>query len=261
MSTFPKKSPIQREEGIIRPGRGKKDPRIGFDVVMVMIGRDLEDLVRQNGPAHFEVHRLDFFRLYRVKNPSKAEGPPALCGPFLGAPQAVMGLEKVIALGARRIWVLGWCGSLQPDLKVGNLVLPTGALIEEGTSPHYPIGTRESVPDRSLSDMIDAALIQRGETCKRGRIWTTDAPYRETPSKISAYRDLGILAVEMEMSALMTVALYRSVKLSGLLVVSDELSNLTWHRGFSDPVFRRSVALAANTLFDLAKGKAEPVDG
>ena len=43
----------------------------------------------------------------------------------------------------------------------------------------------------------------------------------------------------MEMSALMTLAIYRSVKLSGLLVVSDELFDLKWHRGFSSPLFKK----------------------
>lgn len=87
-----------------------------------------------------------------------------------------------------------------------------------------------------------------------GRVWTTDAPYRETLSKVTSYQHQGVLAVEMEMSALMTVAAYRGVKLAGLLVVSDELFNLTWHAGFKNPVFKTKRELAAQTLLGLLGG-------
>ena len=50
---------------------------------------------------------------------------------------------------------------------------------------------------------------------------------------------MGALAVEMEMSALMGVAKFRSVALAALLVVSDILRPTGWKPGFSD---RRLVA-------------------
>jgi nucleoside phosphorylase len=83
---------------------------------------------------------------------------------------------------------------------------------------------------------------------RKGTVWTTDAPYRETPDKVKAYKDKGVLAVEMEMSALMTVAVFRSVRLTGLLVVSDELFHLKWHTGFNDPKFKDTSRRAAELL-------------
>ena len=68
---------------------------------------------------------------------------------------------------------------------------------------------------------------------------------------MNTYRGKEVLAVEMEMSALMTVAIYRSVKLSGLLVVSDELFDLKWHRGFSSPLFKKRCEQAGNLLVKL----------
>ena len=59
------------------------------------------------------------------------------------------------------------------------------------------------------------------------------------------------MAVEMEMSALMTLALYRAVRLSGMLVVSDELFDLKWHSGFKDPKLRKTSRVAAKVLLDL----------
>lgn len=241
-----------REEGLIRPSRSKRDPRIGPDALQVLIKADLDNLIKLQGQGQFDCRNFDFFKLYSAKGDSRGL---SLFGPFLGAPQAVMGLEKVITLGAERIWVLGWCGSLQTDLKIGDFVIPTNALIEEGTSSHYPLGDRDPATDLELNNMIETALKKRGQTVRTGGIWTTDAPYRETPSKIAAYRSLGLLAVEMEMSALMTVALFRGVRLAGLLIVSDELADMKWRHGFSDPRFRNATRTAGEVLFELASAQ------
>lgn len=64
--------------------------------------------------------------------------------------------------------------------------------------------------------------------------------------------DQGILAVEMEISALMTVAIYRSIAMAGLLVVSDELFQLKWRPGFSNSLLKKSSRAAGKVLLRLA---------
>jgi uridine phosphorylase len=163
-----------------------------------------------------------------------------------------MALERLIAFGAKRFWILGWCGSIQPDLKVGDWVVPVSAFSEEGTSPHYPIGKEGPHWDAQLGRKMTQALEERGIPFEAGPVWSTDAPFRETPSKVKAYQSEGVLAVEMEMSALMTVGIYRAVSVVGLLVVSDELSELTWRPGFSNPRLKEHSRLAAEMLWALA---------
>jgi uridine phosphorylase len=237
-------------EGLIRPQKGKSDPLVGPDVVLVMIRTDLDDLLSLNGSDKVARYDMGFFELYRMI--TEKGDPLFLCGPFLGAPQAVMGMEKLIALGASRVWVLGWCGSLQPQLRIGHLVVPMGAISEEGTSGHYPIGGIPPVADKELNGIMENALNKAGLTFFKGDVWTTDAPYRETAEKVEYYQKKGILAVEMEMSALMTLALYRGVRMGGILVVSDELFNMKWHAGFSNPELRKSTRSAGRLLVGLA---------
>jgi purine-nucleoside phosphorylase len=98
---------------------------------------------------------------------------------------------------------------------------------------------------------LEERLAQRGSSFLRGAVWTTDAPYRETVAKITRYQGERIMAVEMEMSALLTVAIYRSVSLAGLLVVSDELFDSVWRPGFSDPALKKASRMAGETLLDL----------
>jgi len=236
----------QNDHAVIKPRKGKNDPTLGPDVLMVVIPQDLDRLSKLKPMECFD---QGFFKIFRMKE--HASSTLSLTGPFLGAPQAAMVMEKIIALGAKRICLFGWCGSLQPDLKIGDIVIPLRAIAEEGTSRHYPIGNRNPGTHQGLNRILERALEQEGLPFRKGTVWTTDAPYRETASKVKTYREKEVLAVEMEMSALMTLAIYRSVKLSGLLVVSDELFDLKWHRGFSSPLFKKRCELAGNLLLRL----------
>ena len=242
---------FNHDEGLIRPMKGKTDPDLGPDVIMAMISSDLDLLAKTSQAQKVEHSHMALYDVYRIED--GLEGSFSLSGPFLGAPQAVMGMEKLIALGVQRIWVLGWCGSLQPGLCIGDLVLPTTAISEEGTSQHYPVAEKIPRADEALCQMLDDALKKKEQSFVRGTVWTTDAPYRETPAKVKTYQEKGILAVEMEMSALMTLAMYRAVRLSGLLVVSDELFDLKWHSGFKSPKLRKTSRVAVKVLLDLVK--------
>jgi uridine phosphorylase len=178
------------------------------------------------------------------------EKPITLAGPAPGAPYAVMVLEKLIALGVRAVVALGWCGSLSPEARIGDLIIPETALSEEGTSGHYPLGESGPTATPDLRRILQERLTAAGVNFHSGKVWTTDAIYRETETKVLAYGSQGILAVEMEMSALFTVARFRGVALAGLLVVSDELFTLTWRHGLRDDRFRRSRQQAVSTALD-----------
>jgi nucleoside phosphorylase len=237
---------VQSDDAVIQPGKGKNDPALGSDALMVAISQDLDRLTKLKPVDGFD---QGFFKIFRIKE--KTKRGLSLTGPFLGAPQAAIVMEKLIALGAERICVFGWCGSLQPDLRIGDIVVPLHAISEEGTSQHYPVGNLNTGTDQSLNRILERALEREGLPFRKGVVWTTDAPYRETVPKVKTYQEKGLLAVEMEMSALMTLAAYRSVKVSGLLVVSDELFDLKWHRGFSSPLFKSRCKLAGNLLLKI----------
>ena len=80
---------------------------------------------------------------------------------------------------------------------------------------------------------------RQGVKVKQGRLWTTDAPYRETAEKIARLRAAGVQAVDMEVAALLAVAAYRGCEVAALLVVSDECYHPTWRPGFGAPELRR----------------------
>jgi len=167
-------------------------------------------------------------------------GEVACVGPMIGAPQAAMVLEKMIALGVRRVVTLGWCGSLQPGVRIGDVVLPTGAFSEEGTSLHYLEDPGKAAPSTRILGVLREKSRETGLVFHEGKVWTTDAPYRETASKVRLYGEAGALAVEMETSALFSVAHFRGIELATVLVVSDELFGGKWTHGFREARFHRA---------------------
>lgn len=171
-----------------------------------------------------------------------------LAGPILGAPQAAMVLERLSRQGVKRFLSLGWCGSLQPGLSWGHIVLPETALSEEGTSPHYPLTDGPPQADPELAGRLSDVLTRRGAAFTPGRVWTTDAPYRETREKVRRYSQDGLLAVDMETSAIMAVARFRGLAWAGLMVVSDELWGDTWRPGFDSRELKQGLTLAAETI-------------
>jgi uridine phosphorylase len=162
----------------------------------------------------------------------RGEGWVALESRF-GAPNAVILLEEMAAFGVERVIFVGYCGSLQEKVCIGDLVLADRALREEGTSYHYLEEGEMAFPDLRLQGRLHALFSPSASRLHRGSIWTTDAPYRETREKVARYRKDGILGVEMEMSAAFVFGMVRKISIGALLLVSDQLGQSGWRQGFS----------------------------
>lgn len=144
-----------------------------------------------------------------------------------GAPMAAVLLEELIALGFGEFLVIGPAGHpstlANTDMGVGELLLPTEAWIYEGTSPHYGRSGRVS-PHGFVVDQVRKCLHHLGIPCREGCVATTDALYRESRSFVKELVEKQALAVDMEMSALFSVADYYARPLGGLIFISDVVS-------------------------------------
>ena len=166
-------------------------------------------------------------------------------GPCVGSPMAVMTLEKLIALGIQKLIVFGWCGSLTPELEIGNLLIPEFGLSDEGVSRHYPI---QEAP--LTSNALQTDLHKLFPTAQQGKIWTTDAPFREFPKDIAIHRTNGLKAVDMEFTALCTVCNFYGIEMAGLMVVSDELFHDSWKSGINTKQFKKKAKKTLNLLME-----------
>ena len=244
---------MENDRVLIEPRKIPGDPKIDHPIILVLFEPFVEILRKEL--------KLKKSALKRLRFPSIAYCSTAIDGkqisvfgtPF-GAPQAAVILERLIAMGARKILTFGCCGSLQPELEIGHLVIPTEAVSEEGTSAHYPL-PKGAVTQASekIVQLCKGQCREKNFRFAAGKVWTTDALFRETRKKVEHYSALGLLAVEMEMSALFTVAAYRKVHLGGLMVVSDELGTLKWKTGFLNPFFWLASKKAARMAIEVSQ--------
>jgi uridine phosphorylase len=56
---------------------------------------------------------------------------------------------------------------------------------------------------------------------RRGRVWTTDAPYRETPEQLRFWAERDVLAVEMQAASLFAFARARGAAVATVALVSN----------------------------------------
>lgn len=169
-----------------------------------------------------------------------------IAGPAVGAPMAVMTLEKLIALGASTVIMSGWCGALTEKLRVGDTLLGGAAHSGEGTSCYYSTETI-CQPSPVLLQRLKNAM---GEIAPFP-IWSTDAPYRESRQMLEAMvQRHNIGGVDMEYSALCTVAAFRGINFSAIFLVSDELWQKEWSAGFTGKAFKQKSNAQINMLID-----------
>jgi uridine phosphorylase len=125
---------------------------------------------------------------------------------------------------------------------------------DEGASYHYLPPAREvSINEKAMRSIV-TVLDERGIPYLQGKTWTTDAPYRETRSKIKMRKEEGCLAVDMEAAGLIAVSQFRNVPFAQVLYAGDDLSGSNWDdRGWQSrsDVREKLFWLAADAVLSL----------
>ena len=152
-------------------------------------------------------------------------------------------LEELATLGVKRFINVGTAGALPTEVGFGDAVLCTGAIRDEGVSHHYLAPARLAYPSSGLTDELRSALIRSKNRFHEGTTWTIDAFFRETVEEATAYRDEGVVTVEMEAATLFTVAQLRGVEAASIFCVGDHLlAKPQWER--APQLDERNAALA-----------------
>lgn len=129
-----------------------------------------------------------------------------IVGRVVGAPFAVLVAEELFASGCKLLISITSAGQITPIGQPPYVVLVEKALRDEGTSYHYLPPSPYSLLHPFLRKVVCNNWKQTSVSLRIGTSWTTDAPFRETEASIAAYRQMGILAVEMEAAALYALA-------------------------------------------------------
>lgn len=242
---------MTEEIAIINPYAPKGGPPLP---PLAVLAGNLGDLATVCGNLGIDKSAFRSFITSRLYHQPKS--PYALVGPMIGAPYAVMLMETLMAWGSSSFLFFGWCGAVSPDVNIGDIIVPTAAFIDEGTSLHYHGKTGDpAVSGTEITESIIGVLNRSGLPHHRGAIWTTDGFYRETPERVKHFQSRNALAVEMELSALFSVGKFRNLDVGAVLVVSDTLADFSWRQGFKDPRFKAQRRAVCEVISELCKAR------
>ena len=154
----------------------------------------------------------------------------ALCP--LGGPAVANLIEELSFVGVKTFVAMGTCGCLDARFDNKMLIIPSSAIRDEGISYHYLPASRDVQTSDVVNRAVEKILTMRKLPYVFAKVWTTDAIYRETPSRIARRKAEGAVAVEMECASVAAVCKSKKLNFGELLYVSDTVggNDWTWRR-------------------------------
>ena len=125
--------------------------------------------------------------------------------------------------GVQTIIRVGSAGAYDPDLKLGDLVLAMGACTDSNYGNQYDLpGTFAPIADFGLLRAAADSCERLGLRYKVGNVLSSDVFYSANP-KTDNWRRMGVLAVEMEASALYMNAAWAGKRALVINTISDHV--------------------------------------
>ncbi|PIE78378.1 MAG: phosphorylase [Candidatus Delongbacteria bacterium] len=148
----------------------------------------------------------------------------------VGAASNIGNLEGIIARGVEKFIIFGTCGVLDSSISDYSIVIPNCAVRDEGISYHYAKSSDEIIVNKKYIDKFVDLLNQYNFNYKIGKVWTTDAFYRETAKKVERRKAMGCICVDMECSAIFALAEFRGVDVFQFFYAADNLDGIKWDK-------------------------------
>jgi len=148
----------------------------------------------------------------------------------VGAPACIASYEEILAMGLEKLIMFGTCGVLDRNIEDLAIIIPTSAIRDEGTSYHYMKASDEIVVNEKYIKEFVEILENSKVSYAKGKVWTTDAPYRETRAKVLKRKEQGCICVDMECSAINAVAKFRNKELFQFFYAADNLDSIEWDK-------------------------------
>ncbi len=151
--------------------------------------------------------------------------PVSIQGTGMGVPSiAIYVTELIREYGVKTLIRVGTCGAFQPDMALGDVILAQAACTDSNIN-QIRFGGRDFAPcaDFGLLQAAWQEARNRGLNVKVGPVLTSDSFYQDVEDPWGIWRRHGVLAIEMESTALYTIAAAHGVRAMSVLTVSDQL--------------------------------------
>ncbi|MCE4613830.1 MAG: nucleoside phosphorylase [Desulfurococcales archaeon] len=170
----------------------------------------------------------------------------------IGGPSAAIVVEELVDAGASTIVRLGSTGALAEGLRIGDVVLASGAAFYCGgaglSGYMHPLqACLPTSPDPLLTALIHEKLEEHGIGHVIGPVLSSDSFYAETPDFAEYWRSRGIVSVEMECAVISYLSWLRRYRSACVLVVSNIVGG---KEHLSSEELARSYKSVARALLD-----------
>jgi uridine phosphorylase len=157
----------------------------------------------------------------------------SVCSTGIGSPSTAIAVEELAAIGVRTFIRVGTTGSIQREVHFGDLVVATGAVRDEGTTPSYVPLAYPAVADHELVAAMLAAGRERNHRTHAGIVRSHDAlyadlhaaeqpRYAELQPALEMWRRARVLCNDMESSTIFTLCAIRGLRGGSILTVVNE---------------------------------------
>ena len=141
----------------------------------------------------------------------------------IGSPMAGMVMHCLGYLDhVDSVIMLGLAGGLADEMQVGDFVLPTASIRDEGTSRHYLHADTPALPNFKVQHAIAKAARDMDIRTRSGIFKTTDYRMWEFDERFArVLKDQRVVAIDMEISALFSVGYALGKPVGAIMVISD----------------------------------------
>jgi AMP nucleosidase len=141
----------------------------------------------------------------------------------MGSPNAATVSDLLSIVQPKAVLFLGKCGGLKERTKVGDFILPIGAIRGEGASDSYFPPEVPSLPAFMLQRATSHVIRNRDHDYWTGTVYTTNRRVWEHDEKFKEYlRMTRAMAIDMETATLFSAGFHNRLHLGALLLVSDQ---------------------------------------
>lgn len=171
---------------------------------------------------------IAFNREYKSCRGSYKGVPVMVLSTGIGGASAGIAVEELRNIGVETLIRIGSCGALQADMRLGDLVLACGAVRDDGASRTYIREQFPAVPDTDLLMALIRSATEQGFAHHCGIVHSHDSFYTDQEDASREFwRRNGVLAADMETSALMVIGRLRGLKTASILnVVVEQTGNI-----------------------------------
>ncbi|MFC1721603.1 nucleoside phosphorylase [Patescibacteria group bacterium] len=142
----------------------------------------------------------------------------------IGGPSAAIAIEEMIRVGVKKIVRVGSCGSMQAEVKIGDLVIPDTIIREEGTTHGYEDNNEPATANEGIFAALEFAAAKTNINFHTGTSISIDALYAESTPKVKArWAKEGSLAQEMEGSTVLFVSRLRGIAAGCIFLVVNKV--------------------------------------